>query len=196
MLVARHQCRQDDVGSTLPALIRDVHTSLAVGRDVAELLDLAVLLHGQNANHWLRETGAPLDLRWQNDVMLARQFAEDRDTPAALGLATHGAMSVMLTAGVFDLAEAELAAIDAPTTPESTQLAGMLALSHSLVAAVDSRPANADAALEHATELAQRTGEGTPPTGSGSVPPTWACRACRRCWKSGTTSGSWRSRRV
>ena len=37
----------------------------------------------------------------------------------------------------------------------------MLALSHSLVAATGSHPADADAALEHAGELAARTGEGT-----------------------------------
>jgi hypothetical protein len=160
LLVAGRQCRQDDVGSALPALIRDLHTSLAAGRDVAELLALAMMLHVQGAQHWLREVGAPLDLRWEN-VMLTHRVAEDRDTPIALGLAAYGAMRVMLTAGAFDLATAELAAIDVPTTTsESTQLAGMLALSHSLVAAADSRPADVDAAVEHAGELAQRTGEG------------------------------------
>ena len=93
--------------------------------------------------------------------MLTHQVAQDRDTPTALGLAAYGAIRVMLTAGAFDLATAELAALDVPTTsPESTQLAGMLALSNSLVAAADRRLADVDAALEHAAELAQRTGEG------------------------------------
>jgi transcriptional regulator with XRE-family HTH domain len=162
ILVAGRQCRQAEVGSALPALIRDVHTSLAAGRDVAELLDLAVMLHVQSASHWLREVGAPLDLRRENDVTLAYRLAEERDTPIALGLTAYGAMTVMLAAGAFDLVEAELAATDVPTTtPESTQLAGMLALSHSRVAAAASRPADADAALEHASELAQCTGEGT-----------------------------------
>ncbi len=162
VLVARHQCRQDEVASALPALIRDVHTSLAAGRNVAELLDLAVLVHVQGASPWLREAGAPLDLRWHNDVMVTYQLAQNRDTPVALGLATYGALRVMLTGKTFDLATAELAAINVPTTtPESMQLAGMLALSHSLVAAADSRPAEAGAAAEHAAELAQRTGEGT-----------------------------------
>jgi hypothetical protein len=37
-----HQCRQAELASALPALIRDMHTSLAAGCDVAELLDVAV----------------------------------------------------------------------------------------------------------------------------------------------------------
>ena len=45
-------------------------------------------------------------------------------------------------------------------TPESMQLAGFLALRQSVVAAVDKRPGDVDAALEHAEELAVRTGEG------------------------------------
>jgi len=158
---ALHQCRQFELASALPALIRDVHTSLVAGRDVAELLDLAVLLHVQGAGHWLREVGAPLDLR-QNNVTLAYRLAEERDTPIALGLAATGAARVLLAAGAFDLVKAELGAVDVPiTTAESTQLAGMLVLSHSLVAAADGRSADADAALEHAGELAARTGEGT-----------------------------------
>ncbi|MDQ3760710.1 MAG: helix-turn-helix domain-containing protein [Actinomycetota bacterium] len=161
VLAAGRQCRQAEVGSLLPGLIRDLHTSIAAGRDLAELLDLAVMLHVQSAQHWLREVAAPLDLRREN-VMLTRQVAEQRGTPTALGLAAYGAMRVLLTAGALDLAKAELAAVDVPTTtPESTQLAGMLALSHSLVAAADSHPADVDAAVEYAGELAQRTGEGT-----------------------------------
>ncbi len=37
--------RSGEIGTALPALIRDLHTSITAGRDVAELLDLAVLLH-------------------------------------------------------------------------------------------------------------------------------------------------------
>ncbi len=159
---ALHQCRKAELSAMLPALIRDVHTSLAAGRQVAELLDLAVLLHVQGVSHWLREVGAPLDLRRENDITLTYQLAEERDTPVALGLAAYGATRVTLAAGAFELAQAELDAVTVPTnSPESMQLAGMLALSHSLVAATDSRPADAAVAVEHAAELAQRTGEGT-----------------------------------
>ncbi len=162
LLVTARQCRQAEVASALPALIRDVHTSIATGRDVAELLDLAVMLHVQGVSHWLREAGAPIDLRRENDITLAYRLAEWRDTPAALGLATYGATRVTLAAGAFDLAAVDLASVEVPTTTgQSAQLAGMLALSHSLVATAGSHPADADAALEHAGELAARTGEGT-----------------------------------
>ncbi len=40
------------VGATLPALIRDLHASIAAGRDVAELLDLAVVLHAAGTVGW------------------------------------------------------------------------------------------------------------------------------------------------
>ena len=53
------------VGAALPGLIRDLHTTLAAGRDVAELLDLAVLFHAQDTRGWLWMQRAPLDLRWQ-----------------------------------------------------------------------------------------------------------------------------------
>jgi len=67
----------------------------------------------------------------------------------------------MITAGTFDLALAELDAVTVPTdTPHASQLAGMLALSRSLLAAVDSRPGDVAAPFEHAVELAERTGEG------------------------------------
>jgi transcriptional regulator with XRE-family HTH domain len=160
VLDARCRCdRQTEAAVTLPDLIRDVHTSLAAGRDVAELLDLTVLLHTQGTSAWLRVVGAPLDLRSQA-ATLAQQAARDRDTPTAMGIATVGSVGVMFTAGAFDLAQTALNLVTVPTnSPESTQLAGMLALSQSLVAAADKRPGDAHAPLEHAAELAQRTGE-------------------------------------
>jgi hypothetical protein len=130
------------------------------GRDVAELLDLAVFLHVAATTGWLRVAGADLDLREQA-VLLGRQAAQDRDTPTALGLATWGGLHVMLIDGATDLALAELDATTVPTnSPESMQLAGMLALSRSLVAAADNRAADVDAPLQLASEFAERTGEG------------------------------------
>ncbi|MBV9013226.1 MAG: helix-turn-helix domain-containing protein [Pseudonocardiales bacterium] len=80
---------------------------------------------------------------------------------AGLGLAVWGDGLVLLADGEFELARAELEAVTVPTnTPESMQLAGMLALCRSLVAAADQRPADAEAALDHASELAEHTGEG------------------------------------
>jgi len=71
--------RVREVGAVLSGLIRDVHTSIAAGRDVAELLDLAVLLHTQLTEPWLCLAGVPLELRDQAAV-LARGVAERRDT--------------------------------------------------------------------------------------------------------------------
>lgn len=161
MMDAHGRCdAPGETGTALAGLIRDLHSSITAGRDVAELLDLAVLLHAQVSVGWLRMVGAALDLRSQA-AGLARRAAQDRDTPAALGLAVWGGLYVMITAGEFGLARAELDAVNVPTTsPESTQLAGMLALSRSLLAAVGSRPGDVAAAFEQATELAERTGEG------------------------------------
>ncbi|MGH8574949.1 MAG: helix-turn-helix domain-containing protein, partial [Gammaproteobacteria bacterium] len=72
-------------GIELPGLIADLHSSLAAGRDVAELLELAVMTHAQTVRGWLLVVGAPLDLRWQA-AMLARQAAETLDDPIWLGV--------------------------------------------------------------------------------------------------------------
>lgn len=80
---------QELAGRQLPVLVRDLHTSIAAGRDVAELLDQAVLLHTQATIGWLRVAGASVDLREQAAV-LARRVAEERDTPTARGLAAAG----------------------------------------------------------------------------------------------------------
>jgi len=154
------QCCDTEVGAALPALIADLHTSIAAGRDVAALLDLTVLLHTAATVGWLRVVGAPLDLRSQA-VFLGRRAAQDRDTPTAMGLAAWGSVYVMLTAGALDVAHAELDSVTVPiTTPELTQLAGTLALCRSVVAGAHQHPGDMDAPLEYATELARRTGEG------------------------------------
>jgi hypothetical protein len=159
---AHYGCQAgSQVGATLPALIRDLHTSIAAGRDAAKLLDLVVLLHSGVTVGWLRVAGAPLDQRSEASL-LALRAAQERDTPTALGLATWGGVYVMVTGGEFDLAQAELDAVSVPTnTPESIQLAGTLALCRSYVASADSRPGDMDAPLELAAELAERTEEGT-----------------------------------
>jgi hypothetical protein len=89
------QCdRNGVVGAALPGVIRDLHTSITSGRDVAELLDLAVLLHSHATVGWLRVVGGSLDLRSQA-ADLARRAAIQRETPQALGLAAWGGMYVL-----------------------------------------------------------------------------------------------------
>jgi ATP/maltotriose-dependent transcriptional regulator MalT len=69
-------------------------------------------------------------------------------------------MYVLVMAGAVDLAHAELDAVDVPTTtPESIQLAGMLALCQAFLAMAENRPGDVDAPLQFAAELAERTGE-------------------------------------
>lgn len=76
-------CDQNRMVSTvLAGLIRDLHTSIASGREAAELLPLAALLHTQVTVPWLRLVGAPLAL------MLARKAAQEHETPAPMGLVT------------------------------------------------------------------------------------------------------------
>lgn len=151
--------RHGAVGAALPQLIRDLHTAITAGRDVAELLDLAVLLHSHATLGWLRVVGASLDLRGQA-AELARRAAQERNTAQALGLATWGGMYVLVMAGAVDLARAELNSVPALTsTPASMQLAGMLELCRAFLAMADARPGDVDAPLTVAAELAQRTGE-------------------------------------
>ncbi len=161
-LVAAHgRCdRPDEVGARLPALIRDLYSSIEAGRNVAELLDLAILLHTQVTVAWLRVAGASSDLRWQAATH-AHDAAIEREEPTALGVALWGGLYVMIGAGAFDLALAGLDSVTVPTnTPESMQVAGTLALCRSLLAAVDSRPGDVEAPFREAMELAERTGEG------------------------------------
>jgi hypothetical protein len=73
--------RQREVGAALPDLIRDLHTTITAGRDVAELLLLAAWLHTQVTVPWLRLAGASLDLCGQA-VILARQAVGEHGTAA------------------------------------------------------------------------------------------------------------------
>ncbi|HEX6401772.1 MAG TPA: helix-turn-helix transcriptional regulator [Pseudonocardiaceae bacterium] len=152
--------RERDVGDALPGLIRDLHTSLAAGRDVAEMLSLTAWLHTQATVSWLSITDAPVDLR-SHALMLARHAGGDRDTAVSAGLVAAASARVGLAAGAFDLANAALDAVTVPTnTPETMQLSGFLALRRSVVAAADGQPIDLNGAVEYATDLAGRTGEG------------------------------------
>lgn len=157
---AGSEADQELTGRELPVLIRDLHTTMVAGRDVDELLELAVLLHTQATIGWLRTAGASVDLREQA-ALLACRAAEERDTPLVRGLAAAGSARVMLSTGAFGLAQTELDSLTVPTnSPEAMQLAGMLALYQAEVAGADSRPGDVGPALEYAGELAERTGEG------------------------------------
>lgn len=147
------------VGAELPALIRDLHTTLHAHRSEREVLRLLTLTHMQGTQAWLAAIGAPIDLGWQA-ATLARAAAERLDEPMWLAVSAYGTALGLLGAGSFDLAARALAVVDLPpVTPEETQLAGSLALVSSLISAAREDSAGQTAALAYAADLAERTGE-------------------------------------
>jgi transcriptional regulator with XRE-family HTH domain len=159
LLAAQNDCQTVDVGASLPRLIRDLHTTVAAGRDERQLLPLLTLAHMQGTQAWLTAVGAPLDLSWQA-ATFARLAAERVDEPVAHALSAFGVSLGLLSAGAVDLAAHAVTTVDLPMmTSEQMQLAGMLALASSLVAAAQGNTAQRSAALDHAADLAQHTGE-------------------------------------
>ncbi|MGH3769894.1 MAG: helix-turn-helix domain-containing protein [Pseudonocardiaceae bacterium] len=154
----RRRCQFAEAATHLPGLIRDLHTTLATGRGVGELLPLAVYLHVQVTSMWLLDAGAPIDLR-REVASLARRLAREHGEDVTLGVA---ALSIrhLISQGQADLAQAELDAVALPaTTPETAGLVGGLMIRHALVATADNRAGDAAAAMETAAELALRFGE-------------------------------------
>lgn len=146
-------------GAALPSLIRDLHETEKAHQDEPEVLRLLALAHMQGTQAWLAAVGAPMDLSWQATTF-ARQSAERLGEPVALGVATYGTALGLLSAGAFDLAAQTLDAVELPlVTVEDMQLAGSLALASSLVSAARNDRPERFAALEYASELAERTGE-------------------------------------
>jgi transcriptional regulator with XRE-family HTH domain len=144
----------------LPDLITDLHMTLDQRQEMSELLPLAVMIHTMTVRGWLGTARAPLDLRW-NVALLGRRAAQEMNDSTWLGVATWGFTIELLGNSMFDRARRELDAITVPTaSSQGMQLDGMLALSRSLVSAADGRPAESAAALDHAAELAGRTGQG------------------------------------
>jgi transcriptional regulator with XRE-family HTH domain len=169
-----HCDRGGEVGAVLPSLIRDLHTSIAAGRDVAELLDLAVLLHSNATVGWLRVVApAAIELR-EMAAELAFRAAEQRETPEARGLAVWGGLYVMVTAGAVDLARAELDSASVPTrTPEGRRWT----------------PGPVTWTRPWSTPRSwRRVPEKSTPTGWDSVRRMSGSGGCARCWRSGTMS--------
>jgi len=154
-LSATQAMRLAEAGAMLPDLIRDLHTSIDAGRDVAELLRWCVVLYSQAVQSYLFGVAASADLCWLA-ARAGRDAARQVDEPVALGVAAFGVSNTLLARGNFDLAARALPSQD--TGDE--QLDGMLSLTRCLVAVSDSRPADVDGPLQMATELAERTGDG------------------------------------
>lgn len=168
---ARRQCRFADVATGLPDLIRDLHTSIDAGQEVAELLPLAVILHVDVTRLWLRDAGAPQDLR-SHAAMRARTLAAEHGRDTTLAVAAFGAITTLLAGGMVDLAQAELDSIRHPaTTVHTAGLLGALTMAHSVLAAAGSPVHDVETPLAEAAELAERFGElGDEPLGFGFGP--------------------------
>lgn len=161
LLDAQRNCRYVEVGHALPGLVRDLHTTLDAHRDERGVLRLLALTHVQGTQAWLTDIGASIDLAWQA-ASLARQAAQRLDDdPVTQGVSAFGTAFGLLGAGAFELAANALEVPGLGTaTSEATQVSGMLALTSSLVAAATGDRARRAAALDHAAELAARTGDG------------------------------------
>ena len=154
----RQRCAYREMGAALPGLIADLHASIDAGHDDARLLHMAVLVHVLGTQTYLHSVRAPDDLRLVA-AALVNDAAKRLDNPVSLGVAAFGFSNVLLASGSFALADRVVRR--AGVTPGiDAELAGMLALSTSLTAAADKRPADVEAALDYAADLAGRTGEG------------------------------------
>ncbi|MGH3764077.1 MAG: helix-turn-helix domain-containing protein [Pseudonocardiaceae bacterium] len=154
----RRACQAADVATDLPLLIRNLHTTLAVGADHGELLDLGVYLHAHVTRWWLREAAAPADLI-RRTVFLARRLAQERDSVTTLGVATFVVADTLLSGGAFELGQAELdSVILPPTTADTAGLVGQITALHAVAAALNGRPGDVEPALDAAAELGERFG--------------------------------------
>lgn len=159
VLAYQNDAHAEMVGAELPSLIRDLHTTLDAHREEREVLRLLALAHMQGTQAWLTMVGAPMDLTWQA-ALLARSAAERLNEPVSLAVSAYGTSMGLLAASAFDLASRTLEAVKLPmVTAEDLQLGGSLALVSSLVASAQKEPTERAAALDHAAELAERTGE-------------------------------------
>lgn len=157
----RRRCQFRQAGAGLPSLIRDLHTSIAAGRDLTTLLPLTAMAHVHLTHMWLRDAGAPPDLRRQA-VALARNAASEHDEVTTVALATYGTVYALIGSGMLDLARAKLDSLTLPAVTRGTAgVVGELMMAHSLVAAFDRRPGDVAAPMETAAELAGRFGEAT-----------------------------------
>ena len=152
----RRVCQFAEVATELPALIRDLHTTLDTGADLGELLDLAVYLHVHVTRLWLVHAGAP-DHLIRRVVFLALRLAQERNEVSTLAVAGFSVADVLMAGGAFELSRATLGSLTLP--PVTADTAGFVAVvttSHAIDAVLDGRPGDATAPMDAATEIAGR----------------------------------------
>jgi hypothetical protein len=155
------ECQFHQAGAGLPGLIRDLHTSITAGRDLSTLLPLTAMAHVHLTHMWLRDAGAPADLRRQA-VGLARNAAREHGEVTTLAVAAYGTVYALVGNGMLALARAKLDSLPLPAiTRHTAGVVGSLMMAHSLIAAFDRRPGDVAAPMETAAELAGRFSEAT-----------------------------------
>ncbi|MGH3914037.1 MAG: helix-turn-helix domain-containing protein [Pseudonocardiaceae bacterium] len=151
------QVQFKDTGRALPELIRDLHTTVAAGRDLDVLLPLAVLLHVHVTGTWLDRAEATTELRRQAGF-LALNLAREHNDTASLASAAYGLTRTLVIGGSFALAKTVL---DNTTLPPITQeTAGIMCATLTtpralLIAAQGDDPR---APLDEAAEITDRFG--------------------------------------
>ncbi|HWR48000.1 MAG TPA: helix-turn-helix transcriptional regulator [Pseudonocardiaceae bacterium] len=157
-IYAQHlACQFAEVATTLPGLIRNLHTTLATGTDHVELLDLAVYLHVHVTRMWLAYVGAPTDLV-RRSAFLARRLAQERNETTTLAVAEFGVANVLL-GGALELGRAKLESITLPPTTATTAgLVGFVTAGHATAAALERRYDDMAAPMDAAADVAERFG--------------------------------------
>ncbi|WP_018683259.1 helix-turn-helix domain-containing protein [Actinokineospora enzanensis] len=160
LLNRQRDCDYATVGTRLPGLINDLHTTLESGAHTRDVLRLLVTTHVQGTQAWLGDIGASQDLAWQAATMAA-DAAQRLAEPVALAVSGFGMAFGLIGAGGFELADEVLDATDPGTTDNvELQMSGMLTLARSLVAASRGNQSERVAALDQAEDLARFAGEG------------------------------------
>lgn len=156
VLASAQALRIAETGALLPALIRDIHTTLSAGQDTHEVLRIVTLVWVKAVASWLCAVSAPPDLVWQAQCQ-AQTLANESGEAVPLGIATFGVANTLLCSAEIDLAGVALS--NCATRTGDDRLDGMLALTRALWAA-SARTGDADEALQEAADIAARTGDG------------------------------------
>jgi transcriptional regulator with XRE-family HTH domain len=158
-IYAQHRaCQFTEVATTLPGLIRNLHTTLATGTDHAELLDLAVYLHVHVTRMWLARAGAPTDLK-RRSAFLARRLAQERNETTTLAVAEFAVADALLAGGALELGRAKLESITLPPTTATTAgLVGFVTVHHATAAALERRYGDMAAPMDAAADVAEHFG--------------------------------------
>jgi transcriptional regulator with XRE-family HTH domain len=151
----RRACQSAEVTANLPALIRNLHTTLATGTDHAELLELAIYLHVHVTRQWLSHAAAPTDLV-RRAVFLLRRLAQERNEVTALAVAEFAVADALLAGGALELGRAKLDSITLPPTTTTAGLVGLVTACQAMAAALERRFGDMTAPMDAAATVAER----------------------------------------